>query len=137
MPEFLCVPLADMPGVKGAMELLFDEAFSDRVGREAGIDRLMEFMVVLILRHSINTKLVKIGLVAGLADNRLAKAITAMHDKPEQGWTLEELVQIAGMSRARFAASFKDAVGLLPLRWAIQAQLLFRGCSPNGWEFRR
>jgi len=137
MPEFLCVPLADMPGVEGTMELLFDEAFADRAGREAGIDRLMEFMVVLILRHSINTKLVKIGLVAGLADNRLAKAITAMHDKPEQGWTLEELVQIAGMSRARFAASFKDAVGLLPLRWAIQAQLLFRGCSPNGWEFRR
>lgn len=135
MPNFLCVPLADMPGVEGTMALMFDEAFANRPGREAGIDRLMEFMVVLLLRHAIDTKMVKLGLVAGLADARLAKAITAMHDKPEQAWTLEELAQTAGMSRARFAAGFKQAVGKAPMDyltdWRISvAQTFFRRGKP-------
>jgi AraC-like DNA-binding protein len=135
LPAFLVVPLAQMVGVESTLALLFDEAFARRAGREAGIDRLMEFFVVLLLRHAINARLIQIGLLAGLADARLAKAITAMHDKPEQAWTLEALAQTAGMSRARFAASFGKTVGTPPLDyltdWRIGvAQTLLRRGKP-------
>jgi AraC-like DNA-binding protein len=133
LPDFLVVPLADMIGVESTLALLFDEAFARRAGREAGIDRLMEFFVVLLLRHAIDARLIKIGLLSGLADARLAKAITSMHDKPEQAWTLEALAQTAGMSRARFAASFRQTVGTPPLdyltdwRVSVAQTLLKRG----------
>jgi AraC-like DNA-binding protein len=135
LPDFLCVTLSDMVGVEATLALLFDEAFARRPGREAGIDRLMEFFVVLLLRHAMDARLIKLGLLAGLADARLAKAITAMHDRPEQDWSLEELAQTAGMSRARFAASFRATVGTPPLDyltdWRISvAQTLLRRGKP-------
>lgn len=135
LPDFLAVPLSDMVGVEATLALLFDEAFARRPGREAGIDRLMEFLVVLLLRHALAARLTKLGLLAGLADARLAPAITAMHDKPEQAWSLDALAQIAGMSRARFAASFRGTVGASPLDyltdWRISvAQTLLRRGRP-------
>ena len=133
LPDFLVVPLAEMTGVESTLALLFDEAFATRVGREAGIDRLMEFFVVLLLRHAIDARLIKVGLLAGLADARLAKAITAMHEGPEKPWSLEGLALVAGMSRARFAARFREAVGTPPLdyltdwRISVAKTLLKRG----------
>lgn len=133
----LHVPLVEveMVGVEATLALLFDEAFARRPGREAGIDRLMEFFVVLLLRHAMDARLIKLGLLRGLADARLAKAITAMHDKPEQDWSLEDLAQTAGMSRARFAASFRETMGTSPLDyltdWRISvAQTLLRRGKP-------
>ncbi|MEN8801641.1 MAG: AraC family transcriptional regulator, partial [Thiogranum sp.] len=42
------------------------------------------------------------------------KAINAMHAEPAHPWSLEELAATAGMSRARFAAKFRDVVGMTP-----------------------
>ena len=63
----------------------------------------------------MNAKLMGGGILAGLADPRLAKAITAMHERPEQSWSLEQLAESAGMSRARFAVHFREMVGMTPL----------------------
>jgi transcriptional regulator GlxA family with amidase domain len=50
----------------------------------------------------------------GLGDPRLGKAIESMHKHPETSWSLEQLAQSAGMSRARFAANFRRVVGMTP-----------------------
>ena len=135
LPDFLCVSLADMVGVESTLALLFDEAFASRPGRDAAIDRLMEYFVVLLLRHAIDARLVDHGVLAGLADTRLANAITAMHEDPQQAWSVESLSRAAGMSRARFAARFRETVGVPPLDyltdWRISvAQTLLRRGMP-------
>ncbi|MEI8171846.1 MAG: hypothetical protein WCG50_19390 [Rhodoferax sp.] len=56
-------------------------------------------------------------MLAELADERLAKAMMAMHARPEAAWTLETLAGVATMSRSRFAKHFLDIVGLPP--WTI------------------
>ena len=74
-------------------------------------------------------------MLAALADPQLAKAITAMHERPEQDWTLVELALTAGMSRARFAVHFRETVGIAPLdyltdwRVGVAQTLLRRGQS--------
>jgi AraC-like DNA-binding protein len=55
------------------------------------------------------------GIFAALADARLAHAVNAMHERPAHPWTLDELADLAGMSRARFAVNFREAVGITPL----------------------
>lgn len=120
MPDFLSVPMADIAGVQATLALLFDEAFAQRPGRAAGIDRLVEFLVVLLLRHCIEARLLQVGVLAALADVRLAKAITLMHERPEQAWTVETMADAAGMSRARFAAGFKATVGVAPLDYLTE-----------------
>jgi AraC-like DNA-binding protein len=133
LPNFIATPMKDVAGVEATTALLFDEAFAQRAGREAAIDRLMELFVVLLLRHTLSAQLTQVGVLAALADPKLAKAMTVMHDKPEHGWTLDELAHTAGMSRARFAAHFRGTVGLPPLdyltdwRISVAQTLLKRG----------
>ena len=131
LPEFLLVPLSSLRGLGATVDLLFSEAFDDQPGRQAAVDRLAEYFLVLLLRSAISHHLLHGGVLNGLADARISKAITAMHERPEHAWTLESLAELAGMSRPRFAAHFREVVGTTPFDyltdWRIGvAQTLLR-----------
>ena len=84
-------------------------------------------------RDAMDAALVRGGVVAGLGDPRLAKALNAIHARPGDDWTLASLARVSGMSRARFAARFHDIVGVTPgdylgdWRMGIAKALLRRG----------
>ena len=119
----LSVPLAQLPGLDLAQQLLFDEVQACRCGHDAVVDRLAEVLMIQLLRHAMAHCLVDVGVMAGLADARLAKAISAMHAQPAQGWNLDNMAALAGMSRSRFAAHFTRTVGAPPgdylTRWRL------------------
>ena len=117
LPTLLMVPLASMPELSPAVDLLFTEAFSKRDGRQAAVDRLAEYFLILLLRSAIDSRLLQGGILTAFSDARLAKAIDAMHRQPERQWTLDELAHIAGMSRARFAAHFLAVTGQTPFQY--------------------
>ena len=114
LPALLGVPLATLPGLDLAQQLLFSEATASRCGHSAVVDRLAEVLVIQLLRHAVAHQLVDSGVMAGLADPRLAKALSALHAEPARAWNLETLAALAGMSRARFAAHFTRTVGTSP-----------------------
>jgi len=114
LPALLNVPLAQLPGLDLAQQLLFSEAQASRCGHGAVVDRLTEVLVIQLLRHAIAHSLVNVGVMAGLADARLAKAISALHANPAQAWSLHSMAALAGMSRARFAAHFRRTLGQPP-----------------------
>lgn len=114
LPALLHVPLAQMPGLGLTQQQLFGEAFGARCGHDAAVDRLTEVLVIQLLRHAIEHRLLDAGLLAGLADPRLNKALSALHAEPARAWTLEAMAAVAGMSRARFAAHFARHVGVPP-----------------------
>lgn len=135
LPALLVIPLADMPDLQATLTLLFDEAFGQRCGRQAVVDRLCELVLIHVLRHTIDHGLMNSGLFAGLADARLTRAINAMHEDPARNWSLEDLASEAGMSRARFAVNFRETVGQTPgdylTDWRIGlAQSLLRRGKP-------
>lgn len=123
LPKVLAVPLASMPELGPTVELLLAEAFGKRQGRQAAVDRLAEYFLVLLLRSAMESKLIEGGIVTALSDSHLCNVVTKMHEEPERAWTLEGLGQIAGMSRARFAAHFLSVMGMTPFdylsRWRI------------------
>lgn len=112
LPEVLVVPLDSVPELGPAVELLFAEAFGENPARQTAVDRLAEYFLVLLLRAAMKARLVRGGVLMGLADSRLAHALTAMHERPEYDWSLGELAHLAGMSRARFAGHFRRVVGV-------------------------
>ncbi len=114
LPALLRVPLAQLPGLDLTQQLLFGEAQARRCGHSAVVDRLTEVLVIQLLRHAMAHHLVDGGVMAGLADPRLAKAISALHADPARTWTLDAMAERAGMSRARFAAHFTRTVGVPP-----------------------
>jgi len=112
LPDLLMIPLTQAPGLDATLGLLFAEAFGQRCGHAAVVDRLTEIAVVQLLRFAIEQRIVDGGLLAGLADSRLALALNTIHAQPARPWTLDALAKTAGMSRSRFAARFTGVVGL-------------------------
>ena len=120
LPNMLIVALKDVPTLSCTLSLLFDEAELQPSGHQAAIDRLFEYLMIQLLRYVLDTSQSSNGLLAGLNDNRLSKAITAMHNDPCNQWTLETLAEKAGMSRARFAVHFRETVGTTPVNYLTQ-----------------
>ena len=133
LPSPFVVPLSMLPQQGRLLDLLFDEAFGAHCGQQAAVNRLIEVLLIHVLRHGMKTGVVAAGALAGLADPRLSKALIALHETPGKGWSLDTLAAQAGMSRARFAAHFHQIVGVTPgeyltaWRMSIALGLLRRG----------
>ena len=96
------------------LELLFEEASTQRCGRTALVNRLFEVVLIQVLRQLMEAGRTKGGMLAGLAHPRLRNAIVAMHEAPAKEWSLEDLARVAGMSRSVFATTFRDVLGMTP-----------------------
>lgn len=114
LPAVVVLPLAQLGGAGPVLEVLFAEAFAPRCGGRQVVDRLFEVTLILIVRALLDRGELEVGLLAGLADPRLAKALVAVHERPAQRWNLHRLAASAGMSRSHFAASFREIVGQTP-----------------------
>lgn len=135
LPEVVLIRLRDLPTLDMTLKVLFREAAEQHCGRQAVLDRLIEVVFIQVLRDLMDQQRLRVGLLAGLAEPRLAKAINAMHAEPARAWSLEQLAATAGMSRARFAATFRQTVGTTPgsylAEWRLGvAQSLLRQGKP-------
>lgn len=117
LPPLIVLPLARVPGLATVLDLLFQEADQVRCGHRLIVDRLFEVVLLQLLRWLLDHGEeggVAIGLVSGLADPHLARALTAMHASPQTPWSVETLADQASMSRSAFASRFKMVVGTSP-----------------------
>ncbi|MGV8918413.1 MAG: cupin domain-containing protein [Pseudomonas sp.] len=135
LPDYLMLPLKDMPMLGITLDWLFREANADDCGRDATMDRLFELLVIQLLRYLLATHNMASGMMAGLADPRLSRALNQMHENPQQAWTVAELATAANMSRASFAAHFHAVLGQPPadylMSWRISlAQKRLRDGKP-------
>ncbi|GGO81401.1 AraC family transcriptional regulator [Marinobacterium nitratireducens] len=138
----LILPLDSLAPLSRTLELLFDEALVERCGRQAALDRLCELLIIQLLRHLMDRDEIDVGLLAGLADPRLARALIAIHEDPAAPWTLAQLASTAGMSRARFALAFRETLGQTAGDYLAQwrlclAQTLLREGRPIDWVANR
>ncbi len=114
LADLVCLPLDQVWGAEPVLSLLFEEAFEQRCGRVALVERLLEVVMIQVLRQLMENGEVNGGLLSGLAHPRLRNALVAMHETPAKEWTLEELAGVAGMSRSVFATNFRETVGVTP-----------------------
>lgn len=136
LPPVLLLPLTQVEGLDLSLQLLFSETERLRCGQRILADRLFEVVLIQLLRWLVDrpeVSEVRTGLMAGLADPRLARVLTAMQESPGAAWTLDRMADLAGMSRSAFAARFKDVVGEPPAayladwRMALAQQALRQG----------
>jgi len=102
------------------IQLLLQESEQQRCGQDTVLDRLAEVLLVHVLRFLMENKKLEKGVLAGLSDIRLARAITAIHRLPEQRWNVESLANEAGMSRTAFNQHFRETVGCPPGEYLSQ-----------------
>lgn len=118
------------------IELLAEECAADHPGKDMMLRRMLEALLIEVLRWpSIETDGAVAGLLNGMRDPALARALQAIHADVRAGWTVASLAGIAGMSRSAFSARFGKVMGCAPIeylaRWrmAIAKEALVRGAK--------
>lgn len=95
-------------------KMLISEAAAARCGSDGALSRLCEVLIIHILRREIALGSAAPGLISGLSDQRLSKAIVAMHNEPGKSWSNQELAEVSHLSLSRFSEIFPAKVGLSP-----------------------
>lgn len=117
LPVLTVVDLRITPRLHRPVELMFEEAEGDSYGRNSAIDRLLQYTLILVLRHLIENDMLRGGVIDAMADARLRPVLEAMHTAPERTWTLASMAALSNLSRSAFAQRFAQVVGKPPLAY--------------------
>jgi AraC-like DNA-binding protein len=122
LPRFVHVRASEEAGARlGALvSIIREEADDTRQGRDAILARLIEVMLIETLRRKADAWSPPVGVLAGLADPQLARALASIHADVGRSWTIGELARGAGMSRSVFARRFSESVGAAPVEYLLR-----------------
>jgi AraC-like DNA-binding protein len=104
------------------IDSIVEEALADRPGRDLVMDRLLEVLLIEALRYRSEgmDALGQTGLLAGLADPLLARALKRLHANVAHPWSVEELAREAGLSRSVFSERFGQKIGAPPMQYLME-----------------
>ncbi len=111
--------------------LLADEILKDEPGQEAVLDRLLDLLLIAVLRAWFaRPEAAAPSWYRAHSDPVVGRALRLLHHNPAHPWTVAELARETGLSRAALARRFHDLVGEPPMtfltgwRIALAADLL-------------
>ncbi|OQS16099.1 AraC family transcriptional regulator [Nocardia donostiensis] len=116
LPTVLVVPAADIP--YPAVEMVAEEVARDRPGQQLVLDRLLDLMLVSVLRSWFdNPDADAPAWYRALDDPIVGTALRLLHSTPAHPWTVADLAARVGVSRAALARRFTALVGEPPMSY--------------------
>jgi AraC-like DNA-binding protein len=113
------------------ISLLAEEIVKDEPGQEAVLDRLLDLLLIAVLRAWFSRPEVEApGWYRAQSDPVVGRALRMLHNNPSHPWTVGTLAAETGLSRAALARRFTELVGEPPMtfltgwRLALAADLL-------------
>jgi len=122
MPRLIHVKASEGSGarLRSLVAIIRDESTSELPGRDVVLTRLIEVMLVDALRAACEVASGDAGLLRGLLDPPVARALAGIHADVGRSWTVEALARQAGMSRAAFARRFAATIGAAPVEYLLR-----------------
>ncbi len=114
LPELLHI--REEPRLSMIVRLITDEARTQRPARGMILARLLEVLLLEALRSTAAEE-VPHGITRALSDPRLALAIRHLHEDPSKPWTVEQMADVAALSRSAFFNRFRQKVGVAPMEY--------------------
>ncbi|MCY1078256.1 AraC family transcriptional regulator [Archangium lansingense] len=105
------------PSLAPIVQLLITESASSSPGAAVIMSRLADILFVQALRTHIAGNGCKEHGLCALADPQIRKALSLIHERPADPWTVESLATAVALSRSSFAARFSSLVGEPPLEY--------------------
>ena len=107
--------------VRTLLSMMRAETLQPLPGGEFVALRLIEIVLVELLRRKeMGSNQARVGLVAGLGDPMIARALAALHGDVAKDWTVANLARLCGASRSTFAARFRRIIGLGPIDYLMR-----------------
>jgi AraC-like DNA-binding protein len=95
-----------------------------RVGAETILTRMAELMFVEVLRRHLEEMVPEqSGWLAGLRDPMIGAALSRLHARPTDDWTLATLARDVGASRTVLSERFAQLIGIPPMQYLTQWRL--------------
>ncbi len=113
LPAVVSLPVHNAE-TRALLDVFLVEAEARRCGSDKVLERLAEILVIRLMRQQIEIGAAEPGVLAGLADPRLSRAVVAIHEDPGRNWSNADLAIAAGMSLSRFADAFRAVLGETP-----------------------
>jgi AraC-like DNA-binding protein len=124
-----------LPAAGAVLRLLAAELGAGHPARDKALGVLFEYLLILVVREALARGMIERGILVGMLDPHLGKALRAIHWEPEQDWEVDALARLCGMSRSKFSARFAELAGVPPIAylaaWRIRLaqQLMRRGTA--------
>jgi AraC-like DNA-binding protein len=128
LPPLLRVNVRGSPAglwLEASVRYALAEARSPRPGGEGVLAKLAEVLFIEALRLAMQDPVrPAAGWLAGVGDRVVGAALAALHERPAQAWTLDELARTAHSSRSVLAERFQELVGQSPMQYLTQWRML-------------
>ena len=110
--------------IESTIRLLGDETRELSPGSETVITRLADILLIQTIRSWIEQDAaIQRGWLGALQDKQLGQALFLIHRNPDHPWTVESLATEVAMSRAGFAARFKEMIGESPMQYVTRGKM--------------
>lgn len=104
--------------LENTLNFIIAEAAARKPGADTILTRLSDVLFIQAVRAYADSVCTEpANWFAAAADPQLGAALAQLHRAPQAPWTVEQLAELAGMSRAAFASRFAKLVGEPPLRY--------------------
>jgi len=127
LPDMLHIPARQAGAdLDTTLRLLAGEISRPQPGASAVLDRIVDILLVQLLRAWLDTALAPdraASWLSALTDPVAGPALAALHTQPGRDWTIPSLATAIGVSRATLARRFPAQVGCTPAayltRWRM------------------
>jgi AraC family transcriptional regulator, alkane utilization regulator len=110
--------------LRSAFQLVEAELASGEPGSEALVSRVSDVIFLQAVRACFPADRNRApGLLRGLSDPGIGRALTAVHGRLEHPWTIASMAREAAMSRSAFSSRFADLVGEPPMSYVSRWRL--------------
>ena len=116
-PELIVLRRGDSAISTALIVLMISEAKRAGLSNSVLLDRFADCLFFLLLRDHLSEEE---GLFAALNHPKLEKVMSLIHAESETPISLEDMVDVAGMSRSSFSSLFKQVLGQSPKEYATQ-----------------
>jgi AraC-like DNA-binding protein len=119
LPRMLHLPATEVGAwVAPMLEHAAAETEATRAGRSALLQRVSETVFVDGARRYLDRLPAEAtGWLGALRDRQVGRAITLMHEKPADPWTIEDLGRQVGLSRSALHERFVVLAGVPPMQY--------------------
>ena len=110
--------------MQNTLTLIGEEAGQNNLGSNLIAEKLSEIIYAQAIRTHLSSSQGKNNSLAGFTDPAIAKALQAVHQAPQNPWTLESLSSVAGVSRTLLSTKFNTCLAITPLGYITQWRML-------------
>ncbi|GAA1565137.1 AraC family transcriptional regulator [Kribbella sancticallisti] len=116
LPPVLVVPAADVAG--HVMDMVLSEIQRDEPGQQSVLDRWLDLALITTLRAWFaRPESHAPGWYQAQSDPVVGQALRLLHEDPAHPWSVVELADRTGVSRASLARRFSGLVGEAPMAY--------------------